>query len=122
MKLGAFSISLTVKDIKKSIEFYSNIGFEVFMGSEEHKWVIMKNEDTKIGLFENMFEANIMTFNPGWSQDAKELEDFDDIREIKNQCDENGIELFSDNLEKHGPCSFMLRDPDGNIILFDQHI
>ncbi len=122
MILGSFSISLTVKDIKESVEFYSKLGFEKFMGSVEHKWVIMKNENTKIGLFENMFDANIMTFNPGWSENAEELEKYDDIREIKKICEEYGIEIFSDNTEKHGPCSFMLRDPDGNIILFDQHI
>ncbi|MGD1822958.1 MAG: VOC family protein [Pleomorphochaeta sp.] len=122
MKLGAFSISLTVNDLEKSISFYTKLGFVKFKGSVEHKWVIMKNDNSVIGLFEKMFDTNILTFNPGWNQDGNEVEDFDDIRALKKNCEESGIEVFTDNVEKAGPCSFMLRDPDGNLILIDQHI
>ncbi len=122
MKVGAFSISLSVKDLKISKEFYENIGFEVFAGSMEHKYLIMKNNNALVGLFEGMFEGNILTFNPGWDENAKNLENFDDVREIQKQIKNNGIKLIQEADENSsGPASFMLTDPDGNMILFDQH-
>lgn len=122
MKLGAFSISLNVKDLEKSIDFYLSLGFKIFKGQKEHKWVILKNDNCTIGLFENLFENNILTFNPGWDNNANEVETFDDIRTIKKRCIENNIDLLTDNVEKAGPSSFMIEDPDGNLILIDQHI
>lgn len=122
MNLGAFSISLAVKDIKESKTFYEKLGFSEFKGGVSHKWVIMKNGDAVIGLFEKMFDENIITFNPGWDQDSNSLDSFTDIREIKDELEKNGIKILYDNVEKEGPCSFMLNDPDGNIILIDQHI
>lgn len=122
MKLGAFSISLSVKNLKKSLEFYKKLGFTEFKGSLSHHWVIIKNGECVIGLFEHMFEENIITFNPGWDKDANEISDFDDITKLKDECIKQGIPLLSDNVEKGGPGSFMIDDPDGNIILFDQHV
>lgn len=123
MKLGAFSISLNVKDIKKSKEFYEALGFVVFAGDMEKNYLIMKNERSLIGLFQGMFEDNIMTFNPGWDTDANTLENFNDIREIQKTLKAKDIKLESEADEKTtGPASFMVRDPDGNVILIDQHI
>ena len=122
MKLGAFSISLSVKNLKKSLEFYKKLGFSEFKGSLSHNWVIIKNGDCVIGLFQQMFEENIITFNPGWDNEANPLDDFDSIEKIKEECLKQGIPLLSDNVEKEGPGSFMIDDPDGNIILFDQHV
>jgi predicted lactoylglutathione lyase len=122
MKLGAFSISLAVNNLTDSLDFYKKLGFEEFKGSLSHHWVIVKNGDCVIGLFEKMFEDNIMTFNPGWDNDANPIEEFDDIRKLKEEVERQGINLVSDNLEKEGPCSFMISDPDGNVILIDQHV
>ncbi|SMD44245.1 Catechol 2,3-dioxygenase [Aquiflexum balticum DSM 16537] len=123
IKLGAFSVSLSVKDLKISKEFYENLGFSVFAGSMESNYLIMKNEDTLIGLFQGMFEGNILTFNPGWDQDAGAVGVFDDVRLIQKHLKDNGIKLETEADEKtSGPASLMLKDPDGNIILIDQHI
>lgn len=122
MKLGAFSVSLAVKDIIKSKEFYENIGFSVFHGEIEQNWLIMKNGDTVIGLFQGMFEKNILTFNPGWDQDATNIDNFDDVRKLQKSFKEKGIK-FDVELDENstGPASFVISDPDGNPILFDQH-
>jgi lactoylglutathione lyase len=122
MKLGAFSVSLSVKDIKASKAFYENLGFTEFGGEISQKWLIMKNGDHLIGLFEGMFDGNLLTFNPGWNQDAEALEPFDDIREIQKKLESAGI--GSDpkiDPGSKGPASFTITDPDGNQILFDQH-
>jgi len=123
MKLGAFSISLAVKDIKASQKFYENLGFSNFGGNIEQNWLIMKNGSSIIGLFQGMFENNILTFNPGWDQDAKPLETFDDVREIQMRLKGLGIALETEADESTtGPASIILTDPDGNSILFDQHV
>ena len=122
MKLGAFSISLSVKDLKKSEEFYKKLGFTAFAGSMGQNYLIMKNDKALIGLFQGMFQGNILTFNPGWDENAKNLENFDDIREIQKQLKSSGLLLTSEADEKtEGPASLMLTDPDGNVILLDQH-
>lgn len=122
MKLGAFSISLSVKDLKTSKEFYENLGFHAFAGSMEQNYLIMKNGNALIGLFQGMFEGNILTFNPGWDENAKNLEDFDDVREIQKHLKTKGIPLMSEADEKTtGPASLMTADPDGNLVLVDQH-
>ena len=123
MKLGAFSISLNVKDLKKSKAFYESLGFKEFAGSAEHKYLIMKNEDALIGLFQDMFENNIITFNPGWDANAKPLQEFDDVRQIQKQLRSDGISLESEVDEAtSGPGSLVVLDPDGNAILIDQHV
>lgn len=122
MKLGAFSVSLHVKDIVESKLFYEKLGFKVFGGDMNQNWVIMKNEGTVIGLFQGMFEENILTFNPGWDENAQNLDSFTDIRAIQRQLKEKGIKLLSEADEtSEGPASFSIEDPDGNTILFDQH-
>lgn len=123
MKLGAFSISLSVKDINASKQFYENLGFNVFAGELEKNYLIMKNEDSLIGLFQGMFESNILTFNPGWDSNANKLEKYDDVRKIQQQLKTKGVKLESgadDNTT--GPASIMFFDPDGNAILIDQHV
>lgn len=122
MKLGAFSISLSVKDLKTSKEFYEKLGFNVFAGSMKQNYLIMKNENALIGLFQGMFQGNILTFNPGWDENANNLENFDDIRVIQKQLKASGLELSSEADEStKGPASLMTTDPDGNVILLDQH-
>ncbi|WP_339226066.1 VOC family protein [Oceanobacillus sp. FSL K6-2867] len=122
MKLGAFSVSLTVKDIYVSKSFYENLGFETLGGDINQNWLIMKNGDTIIGLFQGMFDKNILTFNPGWDQNAQNLDSFTDIRELQKQLKEKGIKLASEADESsEGPAYFTLEDPDGNQILVDQH-
>ncbi|MEO7309394.1 MAG: VOC family protein [Chitinophagaceae bacterium] len=122
MKLGAFSISLSVKDIHVSKAFYEALGFTVTAGKLESNYLIMKNEDSLVGLFQGMFENNIITFNPGWDQNAGALESFDDVREIQSQLKTSGILLVAQADETTtGPASVMLTDPDGNMILIDQH-
>lgn len=122
MKLGAFSISLNVKDLKTSKEFYEKLGFNAFAGSLEQNYLIMKNDNALIGLFQGMFQGNILTFNPGWDENANNIENFNDIREIQKQLKSSGLELTSEADEKtKGPASLMLTDPDGNVILLDQH-
>ena len=119
--LGAFSLSLSVKDINKSIEFYQKLGFEVFAGELEQNWIILKNGETLIGLFQGMFEQNMLTFNPGWDQSAKHLDEFEDIRDLQSSLQSQGVEIDSEVSSAEGPASFMLKDPDGNPILIDQH-
>ncbi|WP_299311522.1 VOC family protein [uncultured Aquimarina sp.] len=123
MKLGAFSISLNVKDIKVSKEFYENLGFEVFAGDIEKNYLIMKNENSLVGLFQGMFENNILTFNPGWDTGANTLKNFDDVREIQKYLKKKGIKLEQETDENSsGPGSIVITDPDGNTILLDQHV
>ncbi|MBK8984440.1 MAG: VOC family protein [Ignavibacteria bacterium] len=122
MKLGAFSISLAVNDIKASKQFYEGLGFTVFGGDIDQNWLIMKNEHIVIGLFQGMFEENLITFNPGWDQDAKNIESFIDVREIQKELKSKGIKFENEADENtSGPASFVIKDPDGNTILFDQH-
>jgi len=121
MKLGAFSISLSVKDLALSRAFYEKLGFSKFHGEEEQKWLILKNGDTVIGLFEGMFPKNMLTFNPGWDQDAQNIDDFDDVREIQKSLLAAGLTLESRAEGEAGPASIVLTDPDGNPILIDQH-
>ncbi|MBB2148334.1 VOC family protein [Pedobacter gandavensis] len=123
MKLGACFISLTVKDIKVSKQFYENLGFSVFAGSLDMNYLIMKNGNALIGLFEGMFEKNMITFNPGWDENAKLLDSFDDIRVIQRQLKNAGLHLETEADENtNGPASLILIDPDGNPILIDQHV
>jgi len=123
MKLGAFSISLSVKDIQKSKEFYEKLGFSKFGGDISQNWLILKNGDSIIGLFQGMFEENLLTFNPGWDQNAKTLKDFEDIRKIQKNLKASDISFISQADEStQGPASFMISDPDGNVILVDQHV
>lgn len=123
MELGAFSISLAVKDIAASRNFYEKFGFEVFGGDAAQNWLIMKNGDHVIGLFQGMFEKNILTFNPGWDQDARKHETFTDVRELQRQLRAQGVQLISEaDEDTDGPASFMAIDPDGNPILVDQHV
>lgn len=122
MKLGAFSISLAVKDIAASKEFYEHLGFNVLGGGMEKNYLIMKNGNALVGLFQGMFENNILTFNPGWDENAGEVNPFDDVREIQRQLKSKEIGLMSEADEgTSGPASIMLTDPDGNVILIDQH-
>lgn len=123
MELGAFSISLTVKDIVASRAFYEKFGFEDFGGDISQNWLIMKNGDAIIGLFQGMFEKNILTFNPGWDSNAQNLESFTDVRELQRQLKAQGVEFMSEADESTtGPASFIAVDPDGNPILVDQHV
>lgn len=123
MKLGAFSVSLAVKDLETSRAFYKKFGFEEFGGDASQNWLILKNGETIIGLFHGMFEGNILTFNPGWDSSAQELESYTDIRELQRQLKDQGVELLSEADESTtGPASFMALDPDGNTILLDQHV
>ncbi|MHA1908983.1 MAG: VOC family protein [Candidatus Thorarchaeota archaeon] len=123
MQLGAFSISLAVKDIKASHEFYKKLGFEDFGGDISQNWIIMKNGDHIIGLFQGMLEKNTLTFNPGWDQNAKQLDSFKDVRDIQRHMKEQGVEFVSEADEtSEGPASFIMLDPDGNPILVDQHV
>jgi lactoylglutathione lyase len=123
MELGAFSISLAVKDIRASKAFYEKLGFEVFMGDISQNWLILKNGEHVIGLFQGMFERNILTFNPGWDNNAQKVDTFTDVRELQNQLKAQGVELMSEADENTtGPANFMVVDPDGNPILVDQHV
>jgi catechol 2,3-dioxygenase-like lactoylglutathione lyase family enzyme len=123
MELGNFSVSLAVKDIAASKAFYEKLGFTVFGGVQEQNWLIMKSGTTKIGLFQGMFEQNLFTLNPGWDSDAKPLEDFQDVRDIQALLKERGVTLITEaDPDSTGPASMMVVDPDGNSILFDQHV
>ena len=122
MKLGAFSISLAVKDIAASKAFYEKLGF-VTTGSVDDGWMIMRNGDTIIGLFQGMFEKNMLTFNPGWDQDAKVVEGFTDIRDLQKQLKSDGLVFETEaDVDTSGPASFMVLDPDGNPVFVDQHV
>lgn len=123
MKLGAFSVSLAVKDLSVSKSFYETLGFSVFGGDMEKNYLIMKNGDTLIGLFHGMFENNILTFNPGWDQSAGVVEGYTDIRDLQKTLKQKGVSFATEADEgTAGPASFMIMDPDGNTILVDQHI
>lgn len=123
MKLGAFSVSLSVKDLETSKRFYEALGFTQFAGSLEQNYLIMKNGNSLIGLFQGMFEGNILTFNPGWDENASTLQQFEDIRAIQRKLKASGIKLETEADEKTtGPASLTIKDPDGNVILLDQHI
>ena len=123
MKLGAFSISLTVKDLQISKEFYEKLGFEVFAGDMQKNYLIMKNGNALVGLFQGMFDQNILTFNPGWNENAEQLESFTDVRDIQKHVRKQGIQLATEADENStGPASFVVVDPDGNPILIDQHV
>lgn len=123
MELGTFSISLAVKDIQASKAFYEKLGFQVFMGDITQNWLILKNGDHVIGLFQGMFEKNILTFNPGWDSSARKLDTFTDVRELQHQLKAQGMVFESEADENTtGPASFIVVDPDGNPILFDQHV
>ncbi|TCN26319.1 VOC family protein [Mesobacillus foraminis] len=122
MKLGAFSVSLSVKDIHVSKAFYEKLGYKVLGGDIAQNWLIMKNENSIIGLFQGMFEKNILTFNPGWNENAENLDSFTDVRELQKQLKEQGIKILSEADESgEGPAHFTIEDPDGNPILVDQH-
>lgn len=123
MTLGAFSVSLAVKDIHASKQFYETLGFSVFAGNIEQNYLIMKNGDSIIGLFQGMFEQNILTFNPGWDQNAQTLEQYDDVRTIEAHLKSENIKLEREtDGSASGPASIVFYDPDGNTILIDQHI
>ena len=119
----SFSVSLAVKDIEASKLFYEKLGFEVFGGDQSQNWLIMKNGGCVIGLFQGMFDKNILTFNPGWDSNAQNLEDFTDVRDLQRQLKDRGLKFLSEADESStGPASFMITDPDGNPILVDQHV
>ena len=123
MELGAFSVSLSVKDLEASKSFYEKLGFHVFGGDPAQNWLIMKNGDHTIGLFQGMFEGNILTFNPGWDQDANKLDSFTDVRDLQRELKARGLNIKNEADEStKGPTSFMVVDPDGNPILIDQHV
>lgn len=123
MSLGAFSISLAVADIKRSIAFYEQLGFENFGGDVDQGWAILRNGATTIGLFQGMFEDNILTFNPGWTQDAKPVEGpFEDVREIEARLRAADVEIRTAPEPGDGPAHLIVTDPDGNAIMFDQHV
>lgn len=122
MELGIFSISLTVKDIEASRAFYEKLGFQTFGGDASQNWLILKNGETIIGLFQGMFEKNMLTFNPGWDSNAQELANFTDVRELQRRLKAQGVQFASEADESTtGPASFVVVDPDGNPILVDQH-
>lgn len=123
MELGNFSVSLAVKDIKASLAFYENLGFKPVGGKLEQNWIVLQNGSTKIGLFQGMFPKNLMTFNPGWSQDRKALERFQDVRELQRALKARGLTMAVEADEStQGPAHFVVTDPDGNDLLFDQHV
>ncbi len=122
MELGAFSVSLAVKDIAASKAFYEKLGFATMGGDQQQGWLILKNGSTVIGLFQGMFDKNILTFNPGWDQNAQNMADFTDVREIQSQLQAQGITLIKTADEAgSGPAHIVLEDPDGNQIMLDQH-
>jgi predicted enzyme related to lactoylglutathione lyase len=123
MKLGAFSVSLAVKNLKESKSFYEKLGFKKFAGDMEKNYLIMKNEDSLIGLFQGMFKDNILTFNPGWDSNAQNVDGYDDVRAIEKDLKGKGVQFAQEtDGSESGPASFVITDPDGNIILVDQHI
>lgn len=121
MHLGNFSVSLAVKDIAASKAFYEKLGFEVIHGDQAQGWLILKNGESNIGIFQGMFEENLLTFNPGWDSSGKDTAEFTDIREIEKQLKASGITLDEETKAANGPAHISLRDPDGNHILIDQH-
>ena len=122
MDLGCFSVSLAVKDLHASMKFYEKLGFSQRGGDPGHNWCVMKNGDHVIGLFQDMFEGNILTFNPGWDQDAQEVSPFTDIRDIQKALKATGVVFEAEaDISGEGPAHFIIRDPDGNTIMVDQH-
>ena len=123
MDLGAFSVSLAGKDIGASRAFYETLGFEVVGGVQEQHWLIMRNQSHTVGLFQGMFDTNILTFNPGWDMQGKEVADFQDVRQIQATLKQAGVSLESEaDASSEGPANIVLKDPDGNVILIDQHV
>lgn len=123
MKLGAFSVSLAVKNLEASKAFYEKLGFSVMAGEQAHGWLILNNGSTVIGLFQGMFDNNILTFNPGWGQDAKPLDGFEDVRDLQKSLDARGVAITSRaDPDSTGPAHLILSDPDGNVIMLDQHV
>lgn len=123
MELGNFSVSLAVKDIEASKLFYEKLGFTIVGGNQSQNWLVVKNGDHKIGLFQGMFDKNILTFNPGWNSNAEPLEEFTDVRELQRSLKALGVNLISEADENStGAASFVIADPDGNTILIDQHV
>jgi catechol 2,3-dioxygenase-like lactoylglutathione lyase family enzyme len=123
MKLGAFSISLNVKDIQASKTFYEKLGFQVFMGDIAQNWLILKNGSCTIGLFQGMLDKNMLTFNPGWDENTNKLDSFTDIRDLQRELKSKSVEIQTEaDEETSGPAFFIVVDPDGNPILFDQHV
>lgn len=120
--LGSFSVSLAVKDIKASREFYEKLGFSAMHDSSEQGWLIVTNGKVVIGLFQGMFENNILTFNPGWGEMASPLEGFKDVRDIQKELKAKGLELTTEVSSERGPGHLVLSDPDGNVIMLDQHV
>lgn len=122
MQLGAFSVSLAVKDLQKSKGFYEQLGFTVMGGDPAQNWLILKNGDHVLGLFQGMFDKNVLTFNPGWDQSGNELDQFTDVRDLQKKLKQNGVEIINEASDSStGPASFTVIDPDGNPILIDQH-
>ena len=123
MELGNFSVSLTVKDIKASKAFYEKLDFKEVGGKLEENWIVLQNGNARIGLFQGMFDKNIMTFNPGWTKDKETLKDFQDVRELQRTLKARGLTMAPEADETtEGPAHFMVTDPDGNTLLFDQHV
>lgn len=123
MQLGSFSISLAVKDLEVSRDFYAKLGFEPVGGSVDQRYLILRNDTTLIGLFQGMFDRNILTFNPGWTHEQETLEDFEDVRALHERLTAQGLDTVQEaGLDGDGPGSFVLVDPDGNPILIDQHV
>ena len=122
MDLGNFSVSLTVKDIQASKDFYERLGFAQVLGDSQQGWAIMKNGSTNIGLFQGMFERNMLTFNPGWDHNGKPDGKSEDVRTIQKRLKEAGVDVGADIEGTKGPASFTVTDPDGNPVLIDQHI
>jgi catechol 2,3-dioxygenase-like lactoylglutathione lyase family enzyme len=121
IRLGAFSVSLAVKDIHASKAFYEKLGFTYKGGNIDQNWIVLKNGNTVIGLFQGMFDKNLLTFNPGWDQAAQHLDDWDDVRVIQQHLQQQGIDLTTEVTGEAGPAHITLTDPDGNQILIDQH-
>ena len=123
MELGAFSVSLSVSNIEESKIFYQKLGFEIIGGEQSQNWLILRNGDHTIGLFQGMFEGNMMTFNPGWDKDCNKLESFTDVRKILSEFKSQGVSTVQESISgESGPSSFSVKDPDGNLILIDQHV
>lgn len=123
MSIGSFSLSLAVKDIDKSLEFYKKLGFSIFAGDKSQNWLIIRNADVTIGLFHGIFDRNMLTFNPGWDRNAQTIEQFKDIRVLQDELRKKGIDIIDEvDPDSNGPGHFMIEDPDGNPILCDQHI
>ncbi|WP_145070696.1 VOC family protein [Engelhardtia mirabilis] len=123
MELGSFSVSLAVKDLSASRAFYEKLGFAQIGGNPEHNWIVLRNGEAVVGLFQGMFERNLLTFNPGWARSGQHPEEFTDVRELQRLAQERGLELTTAaDPESTGPAHFVLTDPDGNPILIDQHV